>query len=138
MEIRSHLWQDFQRWLACIFNTDVLRARDEHKQVRKLLEAQRDILKSEAIKDIETCLENLRKEFSGRIIFSSPRRTSQCGRPKTHSLPRCNLSRLGRNVSCSRNTSPDIQGVLFPTFQDPNRIHATNSLRNNRHRPKYD
>ena len=70
MEIRSHLWQDFQRWLACIFNTDVLRARDEHKQVRKLLEAQRDILKSEAIKDIETCLENLRKEFSGRIIFS--------------------------------------------------------------------
>ena len=70
MARRWHLWQDFQRWLACIFNTDVLRARDEHKQVRKLLEAQRDLLKPEAINEIEACLENLRKEFSGRIILS--------------------------------------------------------------------
>jgi signal peptidase I len=42
-------------------------AREEYKQVSKLLEAQRDLLKPQAIEEIESCLKKLNQESRGAI-----------------------------------------------------------------------
>ncbi|MDG2212513.1 MAG: hypothetical protein P8M70_01670, partial [Verrucomicrobiota bacterium] len=42
-------------------------AREEYKQVSKLLEAQRDLLKPQAIEEIEFCLKKLNQESRGAI-----------------------------------------------------------------------
>ena len=46
-------------------------SREEYKQVSKLLEAQRDLLKPQAIEDIESCLISLNQESKGAINHES-------------------------------------------------------------------
>ena len=63
----SYLWDIIP---LPIPNTRVLQAREEHKQIHKHLLAQRDLLKPKATESLQEALDNLKKEFKGRIIFS--------------------------------------------------------------------
>lgn len=63
----SYLWDTIP---LPIPNTRVLQAREEHKQIHKHLLAQRDLLKPKATESLQESLDNLKKEFKGRIIRS--------------------------------------------------------------------
>ena len=63
----SYLWDIIP---LPIPNTRVLQAREEHKQIQKHLLAQRDLLKPKATESLQEALDNLKKEFKGRIICS--------------------------------------------------------------------
>ena len=65
--LRLYLWDIIP---LPIPNTRVLQAREEHKQIQKHLLAQRDLLKPKATESLQEALDNLKKEFKGRIIFS--------------------------------------------------------------------